>query len=204
MARYLPIKHPWVDSSLAPLYQVTFPASASDRNLLSYCHAVESWSTHVAHPVGWLMDLSRVAQVSAQQRAIFAKYMQRMEAFDRRCNKGSALIFPNALVRGIATAIFWLYAPLFRHRAFAERDEGLAWLREVLFEVGVVHPPGASDAPGGFPSARPSERSSGTFSAHPMSGRDSAAPREQGSAPTTDRADSASPRERGSMRPNQR
>jgi hypothetical protein len=204
MARYLPIKHPWVDSSLAPLYQVTFPASASDRSLLSYCHAVETWSAHVAHPVGWLMDLSRVAQVSAQQRAIFAKYMQGMEAFDRCCTKGSALIFPNPLVRGIATAIFWLYVPLFRHRAFAEPREGLAWLREVLEEAGIAHLPGASDAPDRLPSARPSARSSGTFSAHPMSAWDSAAPRAPGSVPPSDRADSASPHERRSVRPNQR
>lgn len=204
MARYLPIKHPWVDSSLAPLYQVTFPASTSDRSLLAYCHAIETWSTQVAHPVGWLMDLSRVAQVSAQQRAVFAKYIQRMEAFDRRCNKGTALIFPNALVRGIATAIFWLHAPLFRHRAFAEPREGLAWLQEVLCEAGVVHLPRASDAAGGLASVRPSARSSGTFSAHPMSGWDSAAPREPGSVAPIDRADSASPHERGSVRPNRR
>lgn len=204
MARYLPIKHPWVDSSLAPVYQVTFPVSASDQNLLAYCRAVEGWSKQVAHPVGWLMDLSRVAQVSAQQRAIFAKFMQSMEAFDRRCNEGSALIFPNALVRGIATAIFWLYAPLFRHRAFAERSEGLAWLREVLREAGIADLPGASDARGAFPSTQPSARPSGTFSAHPVSGWDSTAPREPGSVPPTDGGDNASLHGRSSVRPNQR
>jgi hypothetical protein len=78
------------------------------------------------------MDLSRVDQVPAQQRAVFAKYLQSMEDFDRRCTKGSALILPNALMRGIATAIFWLYTPCFEHRTFGTCAEGLAWLRELL------------------------------------------------------------------------
>jgi hypothetical protein len=132
MASYLPIRHPWVDSSAAPIYQVAFPASATDEKLLSYCRAVESWSTQVAYPVAWLMDLSRVEQVSAQQRAIFAKFMEAMGAFDRRCTKATALILPNALLRGVATAIFWLYVPPFQHKTFADCSEGRAWLREMM------------------------------------------------------------------------
>jgi hypothetical protein len=132
METYLPIRHPWVDSFSAPIYQVTFPANAADDKLLSYCHAVESWSTQVTYRVGWLMDLSQVESVSAHQRALFAKFMEGMEAFDRRCTRATAMILPNALLRGVATAIFWLYAPPFEHRTFAEASEGLAWLRELM------------------------------------------------------------------------
>lgn len=132
MESYLPIRHAWVDSSAAPIYQVTFPAGGSDEQLLSYCRAVESWTSQVAYPVGWVMDLSRVKNVSAQQRAMFAKYMEGLEAFDRRYTRASALILPNALLRGVATAIFWLYVPPFEHRTFAEAGEGLAWVREVM------------------------------------------------------------------------
>jgi hypothetical protein len=175
MERYLPIKHAWVDSSLAPLYEVSFPASASDEKLLSYCRAVESWSAHVTYPVAWLMDLSHVEQVSAPQRASFAKFMQRMDAFDRRCTKGSALILPNALMRGIATAIFWLYSPCFERRTFATCGEGRSWLRERLSEAGVAEDPRASDArdlferlstpPRGPASAYPEARASGSIPA---------------------------------------
>lgn len=177
MERYLPIKHPWVDSSIAPLYRVTFPASSSDEQLLAYCRAVEGWSARVSHPVAWLMDLSRVAEVSAHQRAMFAKYMRGMEAFDRRCTKGTALILSSALMRGVVTAIFWLYDPPFQHRTFSAPGDGQAWLRQVLGEVGVGLLPGASATaslrPGELASVRPGDPAS----ARPLRASESAAPR---------------------------
>jgi hypothetical protein len=154
MDRYLPIKHPWVSSSEAPIYQVTFPASASDEQLLAYCRAVESWSHQVAHPIAWLMDLSQVRGVSAHQRALFAKYMEGMRAFDERYTKGSALVLPNALLRGVATAIFWLQAPVFEHRTFADCSEGFAWLRTLMQESPSEPTAGASTDRSGGPRDR--------------------------------------------------
>jgi hypothetical protein len=195
MERYLPIKHAWVDSSLAPLYQVSFPARASDEKLLSYCRAVESWSAHVTYPVVWLMDLSHVEQVSAQQRASFAKFMQSMDAFDRRCTKGSALVLPNALMRGIATAIFWLYSPCFERRTFATCAEGREWLRERLSEAGVAQDQGASDARDLF--ERLSTPPRGPASAFPEAGASGSIPAGRLSAPAPG---SQAPPQRGSAR----
>lgn len=155
MVSCLPIRHLWVDSSAAPVYQVTFPRVATDEQLLSYCRAVESWSAQVLHPVAWLMDLSRVEQVSAQQRAIFAKYMETMGPFDQRCTKGTALILPNALLRGIATAVFWLYVPPFPHKTFADCSEGRAWLREMMGEPALdARASAPASVPAGVPAAR--------------------------------------------------
>jgi hypothetical protein len=204
MGRYLPIKHPWVDSSQAPVYQVTFPASASDAKVLSYCRAIESWSTHVAHPVAWLMDLSRVEQVSAQQRAIIAKFMKGMEAFDRRCNKGTALILRSALMRGVATAIFWLYDPLFPHRTFAEPAEGRDWLHDTLREAGIEQFGAASDVPSLRPYELASLRPSSGSSTRPSGAADSAPPHDRAFGAAASGSSSAPPRERGSARPNQR
>lgn len=132
MAHYLPIPHAWVDSTDAPIYRVTFPATTSDDKLRDYCRAVEKWSASVRYPVAWVMDLSQVTHVSAPQRAAFAKYMAGMQAFDESYTLASALILPSTLLRGIATAVFWLYSPVFPHRTFAERDEGMTWAREQM------------------------------------------------------------------------
>ncbi len=181
MASYLPIRHPWVDSSAAPIYRVTFPVSASDEQLLAYCRSVESWSNQVSYGVAWLMDLSQVEQVSAQQRATFAKFMEAMGAFDRRYTKATAMILPNALLRGVATAIFWLYAPPFEHKTFSDCGAGRAWLREVMMD----------EAP-------PESRSEGASAA---SGLSSAPPVAIASARQS--APSSQARERVSVRPNQ-
>ena len=132
MTPYPSIAHPWIDSSLAPLYRVTFPASTSDDKLNRYCRAVEHWSTRVDFSVGWVMDLSRVSAVPAQQRASFAKYMERMKSFDERWTQVCALVLPNAMLRGVVTAIFWLYRPPFEPRAFADVETALHWARSGL------------------------------------------------------------------------
>jgi hypothetical protein len=135
MERYLPINHPWIDSQRAPIYRVNFPATTSDDSLRGYCRAVEKWSGQVRYPIAWVMDLSRVTSVSAQQRAAFAKYMAAMRKFDEQYTRASALILPSTLLRGIATAVFWLYEPTFPHRSFADHDEALSWAREALGDM---------------------------------------------------------------------
>lgn len=135
MAHYLPIQHSWVESAQAPIYRVTFPATTSDDNLRAYCRSVEKWSANVRYPIAWLMDLSHVTHVSAPQRAAFAKYMAGMQAFDEMYTLASALILPSTLLRGIATAVFWLYSPTFPHRTFATCDEGLTWVREQMHDA---------------------------------------------------------------------
>jgi hypothetical protein len=111
---------------------VTLPAIATDDELLAYFDACENWSKRVTFPVGWVMDLSRVAGGTARQRALFAEYQERLSAFDRRYNRGTALVISNAVVRGFVTAVYWLKPPVYPYQTFARRGEALVWVKRAL------------------------------------------------------------------------
>jgi len=129
---HVPINHPWVDESEAPIYRTTFPATTTDAELSAFCARLHEWGRKVRYPIAWVVDISRVREVPATQRKIFARHLEDFESFERRWNRGSALVVPNALVRGVVTAIFWLKKPVYPCELFAEPREARAWARARL------------------------------------------------------------------------
>jgi hypothetical protein len=121
------VAHPWVDSSRAPVYVITFPVSATDEMVQSFATAREAWAQHCKSPVAWVVDLSAIREAPASQRRLFAEHLARFEPHDIAYNCGSALVVPNALVRGIVTAIFWIKAPKFPHQLFQKREDAVVW-----------------------------------------------------------------------------
>lgn len=127
MVRPLPIDHPWVDSSAAPVYEVSFPRSATAEELRAYFQATESWSRRVNQKVIWLMDGSKVREFGAAQRAEFAAFLEKMHTFDERYTHAAVLVLTNPWLRGAATAVFWLHRPPYRSEVCASIEEGRAW-----------------------------------------------------------------------------
>jgi hypothetical protein len=128
----IPIHHPWIDESRAPLYVMKFPASTTDEDLLACCDAREVWAERARYPVTWVVDMSSVRSVTPRQRQMFGAHLGRMDKHNFSYNRGASLIVPNAVVRGMVTAAFWIKPPRFPHRLFATRAEGLVWAQEQL------------------------------------------------------------------------
>lgn len=129
------ISHAWIDSSRAPVYVLTFPETISDADLESCCEARERWAKQARFPVSWVVDLSRLDGVTAKQRRMMGDHLARFEPHDLAHNRGSAIVVPNAFLRGIVTAVFWLRPPRFPHQSFATRAEAMRWA-EARHDVG--------------------------------------------------------------------
>lgn len=127
MVDHKQIPHPWIDSLRTPVYVLTFPAQLSDAELEACCAARERWAAVAKFPVSWVVDLSRVQSVTAKQRKTMSDHLARFEPHDLAHNRGSAIVVPNAFLRGIVTAVFWLRPPRFPHESFATREAALAW-----------------------------------------------------------------------------
>lgn len=127
MSAPLAIPHPWIDSSQAPLYVLTFPANSSEKELEYCCEVREAWVREVRSPIAWVVDLSAIQQVSPAKHRIFAEHLSRIAAYTEKYSAGCGLVLPSPLVRGVVTAIFWFAPPGFPHRAFARREEAIAW-----------------------------------------------------------------------------
>src|SRR5262245_2821591 len=140
MAELIPLVHPWIDQSRAPLYELTFPAETTDQALAALCAARERWATRATYRVAWVVNLAGVLQAPASQRRIFGEHLKRFEPHDKAYNQGSALIVPNTFVRGLVTAVFWLNPPSFPNQCFATAGDARIWAEQQLKSAGVAMP----------------------------------------------------------------
>ena len=122
--------HPWIELDDAPVYLIRFPHSASDAEVRAFCAARERWAETSVHRCAWIADLSQLRVVSSIQRKIFADHLKRFEPHDEKYNQGSAIVVPNALVRGVVTAVFWISPPKFPNKAFSDVDSAREWAKE--------------------------------------------------------------------------
>jgi len=128
----VPLVHPWIDESHAPVYELTFPAETTDAELEAFCAVREEWARRAQYRVAWVVNLAGIMRATAGQRKLFSEHLKRFEPHDVAFNQGSALLVPNAFVRGIVTAVFWLKAPSFPHACFATLQEARHWAERQL------------------------------------------------------------------------
>lgn len=134
MSKLVPLVHPFIDASKAPLYVMEFAATTTDDELKACCEAREAWAQHAKYKVAWVVDLSRILEVTAKQRRMFAEHLARFEPHDVQYNQGSGLVVPNTFLRGVVTAIFWLKPPRFPNQTFPTRAEAFTWAEARLRE----------------------------------------------------------------------
>jgi hypothetical protein len=114
------------------LYVVTFPGSTTDDVMIAFAAAREAWATQCKSPVAWVVDLTAIREATANQRRLFAEHLARFEPHDIAYNCGSALIVPNAVLRGIVTAVFWIKRPKFPNQLFEKREDAMVWAMKQL------------------------------------------------------------------------
>jgi hypothetical protein len=132
MLDLIPLAHPWIDQSRAPLYELTFPRHASLEEVAALCTARERWAQRANYRVAWVVNLASILEATARQRTVFSEHLKRFEPHDVAYNQGSALLVPNALVRGIVTAIFWMKPPLFPNECFSTIEAARTWAEQQL------------------------------------------------------------------------
>jgi hypothetical protein len=129
---YLEIDHPWFSNDLMPIYRWTFPEEGTDDELSACFRAREDWGARAQYPVAWILDLSNIITAPATQRKAFGAHLKRFEEHNVRWNAGSALIVPNAWLRGLVTAVFWISPPKFPNKFFSEPVAGERWAKKQL------------------------------------------------------------------------
>lgn len=132
--QYFEIEHPWYGNEDMPLYRWVFPEGATDEELDACLRAREVWGEKAHYFVAWVIDLSAITSAPAKQRKMFGEHLKRFELHNIRWNTGSAVIVPNAFLRGLVTAVFWFSPPKFPTKLFSDRVEAEVWARNQLAE----------------------------------------------------------------------
>lgn len=79
-----------------------------------------------------VQDLRHSPGTSPSQRRMQAEEMARVQALTQVNQLGAAFVFSSVLLRGMMSAIFWMYRPRWETRVFAEVDQALAWADQLL------------------------------------------------------------------------
>jgi len=123
--------HPWIDEARAPV-RVVAPPSCSDAEVETLFRSCDSVYVGLTHDVAWVMDSSGLANVSAKSRRIVADHLSRNRAVMKAYVAGIAVVVPNALLRGVFTAITWMVPLEFPHAVVDTREAGLRWAERAL------------------------------------------------------------------------
>lgn len=126
------LRHAWVDTSMAPLYVMTYPNQRSLQDVVDAHLVAEDIYTRTDGPLAWIVDASHVTSASAKERLIVAEYEKRIgPVAEVRC-AGVGLIIPNAIVRGVYTAIRWVVPARYPFELVANYAQAEDWVRTRL------------------------------------------------------------------------
>lgn len=123
MADLPPTRH--IDTSAWPLLRYTGPARISDDEMREVVEESRMLRA-LGRPHGLVLDLRQTEGITPVQRRMITAGMAEAEAGHRAA--GVALIFDNAALRGILTAIFWIKPAVTPTRVFKTPEEGVAWV----------------------------------------------------------------------------
>lgn len=125
------LSHPWVDTSRSPLIIVKYPALSTEPEINGFFDVMALWLRDVKTPWGLALDFTdyQAKTSTAGKRNAFAAGSKRLAGDLQHC-LGIAAIAPSAIMRGIVTAVLWVFRPPIPHDVFANREAAMTWLQE--------------------------------------------------------------------------
>ncbi len=125
--------HSWVARIDRQLYVWCVPPEPTTLDLEQALAAIRAWIRELDEPYGWITDPRNLRMSTvASQRRILVDHLRAVEPYSRRYCAGMATVVTNPLVRGIGTAVAWLYDYPFPVAYAGTMDEAEGWARAHL------------------------------------------------------------------------
>jgi len=120
-----------LDWRLWPVVVVTPPPRPSrDDELLTFMKLWERAVCARQQPYALVLDLRQSARMPPVQRKLLVHTMTE-DALDGHC-RCAAVVFSSALVRGMLTAMFWVWRPAYPTRFLPSVEEAMVWCQDSL------------------------------------------------------------------------
>jgi hypothetical protein len=91
----------------------------------------EIYQTH-KEPYALILDGREGKRPSAVERKLQNDFRIKYQDYVRKYCYGSALVCNSQIIRGVATAMFWVKKPDTATKVFTDMDEAMAWGRSIL------------------------------------------------------------------------
>ncbi|MCA9600499.1 MAG: STAS/SEC14 domain-containing protein [Polyangiales bacterium] len=126
---------PWsprFDASAWPIAEMVLTSRYTDAEFEQLLVDLSDAVAGHAAPYGLLVDARESRAISPQLRRKLASYMQEQAPMSEKYCRGTALVMHSSILRGVLTALLWMYEPPFPIRVFEGFDTARAWLAERL------------------------------------------------------------------------
>ena len=129
-------QHPWIDTSDAPVFLLTYPSYDSNdpeqsakykSEIQSLYTTLSKWDQEAKQYYAFVIDLSDIAESLAINRQRSIDYLEQVKKQGSPFLAGRAFITPDNRSRGILTAVFWSSSPDYPHEFFATIEEAKIW-----------------------------------------------------------------------------
>ena len=115
-----------------PILVVYSPSNFSKEDLQNHLEALgKIYDTH-KEPYVLVLDARSGRRPSATQRKIQSEFRETYDAHIRQYCRGTAFVTNSELLKGAATAMFWVKKPTTVTKFFTDFDDAIVWAEERL------------------------------------------------------------------------
>ena len=115
-----------------PVLVVYSPANFTEEELKNHLDELgQIYDTH-KEPYVLVLDARSGRRPSALQRKIQSEFRDKYDAHIRQFCRGTAFVTNSELLKGAATAMFWVKKPTTTTKFFTNFDDAVAWAEEQL------------------------------------------------------------------------
>ena len=130
-----------IDYEEWPIVHVRPPRTVEDEELAEFLHSFSVETKTRGGGCVVVLDLRRCEKLSVAQRELMTEHMAEMDSLDLL--RGCAMVFRSRLLKGIMTAMFWVYRPRYPTRVFNSVGDASTWasLRVDVVRPTTIYPP---------------------------------------------------------------
>jgi hypothetical protein len=114
-----------------PLLRVEASGESSDEDIESYLRELSRQLAR-KQPHVVIVDATKGRSLRATHRKSIADWNRTNAAELKRYRLGLAVVAPNPLLRGLITAVYWLFPAPFPYRCFERDEQAEAWARSLF------------------------------------------------------------------------
>ena len=115
-----------------PILVVYSPPQHTDDELREHLKELGEIYDSRKEPYVLVLDARSGRRPSAVQRKIQSDFREKYDAHVRQFSRGTAFVTNSELLKGAATAMFWVKKPASTTKFFTNMDEAMVWAEEQL------------------------------------------------------------------------
>lgn len=141
----VPPEHAWFSAKHAPVIHMRPPHDVTAEDHQTAREAIVKWMLDVVdRPYGYIVDLSERPDFNAYERKQWAIVEKKYAHIELLYSFGQAIIAPDAMTRGLMTAMYWISPAVYPTKLVKTVDAAFDYLQTQVENLGPQYPHGVA------------------------------------------------------------